>query len=60
MTERAKMKVTPAAVPHAASPWFFGPYGFVIAETRPRRFLPCKGALGFFRPTINLSDLQPA
>lgn len=31
------------------SPWFFGPYGFVIDEVKPLPFRVCKGALGFFR-----------
>jgi hypothetical protein len=35
----------------SASPWFFGEFGFVlrdpIAFAKP---VPCKGALGFFRP----------
>ncbi|AXQ93171.1 ASCH domain-containing protein [Cereibacter azotoformans] len=30
------------------SPWFFGPYGFVLANVRPVEFIPVKGALGFF------------
>lgn len=33
----------------SASPWFFGPHGFVLAN--PVAFaepIPCKGALGFF------------
>ena len=30
------------------SPWFCGPFGFVLANPRPLPFLPCKGALGFF------------
>ena len=35
-------------VNRSASPWFFGPWGFVIANARPVAFIPCKGALGFF------------
>lgn len=31
------------------SPWFFGPYGFVLRNARPLPFHPCKGRLGFFR-----------
>lgn len=31
------------------SPWFCGPIGFVIANARPLAFVPCRGALGFFR-----------
>ena len=38
-------------VDHSDSPWFFGKYGFVlrnpIAFAKP---IPCKGALGFFKP----------
>jgi hypothetical protein len=33
------------------SPWFFGRYGFVLAKPRRLTFLPCKGQLGFFRPS---------
>lgn len=31
-----------------ASPWFFGPYGFVLADVEPLPFTPLKGALGLF------------
>lgn len=34
------------------SPWFFGPYGFVLADVEPVTFQPCKGALGFFNPCM--------
>lgn len=37
------------------SPWFFGPYGFVIRNACLLPFQPCRGALGFFRP-----DFTPA
>jgi len=30
------------------SPWFFGPYGFLIARPEPLPFFSCKGKLGFF------------
>jgi hypothetical protein len=30
------------------SPWFFGPYGFVLRNVKPVDFIPVKGALGFF------------
>lgn len=33
------------------SPWFFGPIGLVLRNVKPLPFRPCKGALGFFRPT---------
>lgn len=35
------------------SPWFFGPYGFVLADVEPLPFQPCRGALGFFEPTLD-------
>lgn len=35
------------------SEWFFGPYGFVLAEVRETPFMPCKGKLGFFTPDIS-------
>lgn len=34
------------------SPWFMGPYGFVLCNREPLHFQPLKGALGFF----NVSD----
>lgn len=30
------------------SPWFAGPYGFVLVNPAPVEFIPCNGALGFF------------
>ena len=35
-------------VSSSPSPWFFGPYGFVLADVEPLPFRPLKGALGFF------------
>jgi len=32
----------------AVSPWFQGPYGFVLRDPKPLDFLPFKGQLGFF------------
>jgi ASCH domain len=37
-------------VAESESPWFFGRYGFVLRNARPLAFLPCRGALGFFKP----------
>lgn len=31
------------------SRWFVGPWGFVLRNPRPLPFVPCKGALGFFK-----------
>jgi hypothetical protein len=36
------------------SPWFSGPYGFVLRNARPRRFTPISGKLGFFNFEANL------
>jgi hypothetical protein len=30
------------------SPWFVGPFGFVLKDAQPLPFMPWKGALGFF------------
>lgn len=32
----------------SSSPWFVGPFGFVLRNPKPRPFQQCKGALGFF------------
>lgn len=34
------------------SPWFTGPFGFVLADVQPLPFTPCKGMLKFFE--VNL------
>lgn len=39
-------------VTHSDSPWFFGLYGFILADAEPLPMLPCRGMLGFFRPTF--------
>lgn len=36
-------------VTESDSPWFFGPYGYVLDNVRPHPFIPVKGALGLFR-----------
>lgn len=30
------------------NPWFFGPYGFILNSVEPIKFVPYRGALGFF------------
>ncbi|HEY8948479.1 MAG TPA: ASCH domain-containing protein [Rhizomicrobium sp.] len=35
-------------VTRSASPWFFGPYGFVLKNAKPLKFTPLRGQLGFF------------
>lgn len=37
-----------ACVTRSESPWFVGPYGFVLANPRPLPFRPCRGQLGIF------------
>lgn len=32
----------------SVSPWFQGPFGFVLGAVRRLPFVPCAGALGFF------------
>ena len=34
------------------TPWFCGPYGFMLRNVAPVPFIPCKGSLGFFVPTL--------
>ena len=41
------------------SKWFFGRYGFVLRNARALEFLPCRGALGFFKPGIDPAALRP-
>lgn len=36
-------------VEHSDSPWFFGPYGFVLRNARPLPFQAMPGQLGLFR-----------
>jgi len=40
------------------SPWFYGPYGFVLIDPKPLDFMPCKGKLGFFAPEIDFTLLK--
>lgn len=35
-------------VKDSTSPWFFGPFGFVLKNPKPMPFVPLKGKLGFF------------
>lgn len=39
-------------VTQSSSPWFVGQLGFVIRDAEPLPFMPCRGALGFFRPEL--------
>jgi hypothetical protein len=48
-------------VTSALSPWFIGPYGFVLANPVKYKFLiPCKGRLRFFQPEIDNIRIQVA
>ena len=38
------------------SPWFFGPFGFVLRSARELPFVPCVGTLGFFEPPPGVLD----
>lgn len=35
-------------VTRSPSPWFVGPFGFVLRDPKPLPFAACRGALGFF------------
>ena len=41
------------------SPWFCGPYGFMLDEVIQLPFRPLKGALGFFNPGNNVRMSEP-
>ena len=38
----------------SASPWFFGPKGFVLTDAKPLPFLPMKGRLSFFETKLQV------
>lgn len=42
------------------SPWFCGPYGFLIRNARLLPFRPCRGQLGFFEPDFTPAPPKPA
>lgn len=46
----------------SSSPWFFGSVGLVLANPTPVEFIPCTGALGFFKwqPNHEASAEPPA
>lgn len=35
-----------------SSPWFFGPFGYVLRDPEPLLFQPCRGHLNFFEPQL--------
>lgn len=47
-------------VSESDSEWFFGPYGYVLANPRPMPFVPCRGMPGFFRPDVDWDSVRTA
>jgi len=47
-------------VQHSDSPWFCGPWGFVLRDPQPLAFTPCRGALGFFRHNERITEMDCA
>lgn len=44
----------------SASRWFYGPFGFALADSRPCPFVPYRGQLGWFDiPRVVLDDIFP-
>lgn len=48
------------SVDQCDSPWFFGPYGFVLSQARAVPFVPFKGQLGFFDVPAEFVAVKPA
>ena len=46
-------------VSDSLSPWFHGPYGFVIRNARLLPFQRCRGQLGFFAPDFSPPAPRP-
>lgn len=44
----------------AQLPWFQGEYGWLLANTRPLPFHPCKGSLSFFDVPAHEVGIEPA
>lgn len=45
-------------VTQSDSPWFFGPYGFVLKNPKPLPFMPMRGQLGFFEVDYNFPPIK--
>lgn len=43
-------------VRESTSPWFEGPFGFVLANPRPLKPVPCAGAMQFFQLPPHVAD----
>lgn len=39
------------------SPWFAGPYGWVMQDARPIEFIPCPGELKLFSPSDEVQEM---
>lgn len=47
-------------VSRSPSPWFFGPWGFVLEKPATCPFIPYRGQLGWFEiPRVVLNDIFP-
>lgn len=42
-------------VQSSESPWFYGPYGFILENVKEVGYIPFTGALGFFETGITIS-----
>lgn len=47
-------------VSESDSEWFYGPYGYVLANPRPMPFVQCRGMPGFFRPDVDWDSVRAA
>ncbi|MBL4839950.1 MAG: hypothetical protein JKY47_03865 [Thalassospira sp.] len=47
-------------VSESDSKWFYGPYGYVLANPRPMPFVPCRGMPGFFKPDVDWDSVRAA
>lgn len=46
-------------VRESSSPWFTGPYGFVLADVEPVPFFPCRGMPGLFEVEMRRRRRNP-
>ena len=47
-------------VEESDSPWFFGEFGFTLANAKPLPFTVCRGELGFFKPSVEVEGCHDA
>lgn len=40
--------------PNGKNPWYMGGFALYVQDARPLPFIPCKGALGWFRPPADV------